>query len=363
MKKILVLGGTGAMGVPLVNELSMDKNNLVYVTSRSSKTGNENVKFLCGNAKEDEFLESLLNQEYDAIIDFLVYSTKEFEDRVEKILDHTKQYFFFSSARCYADSQTPITENSSRLIDVCKDIEYLKTDEYGLAKGKEENILKGSRRNNWTIIRPYITYNDYRIQLGVFEKENWLRRALCGKTIVFPKDIADRRTSLTYGPDVARNVVKLIGNEKAYGEAFHITTSESHKWSEILYFYCDILEKKTGKRPKVIYVNDSQGLQNVWNPWQIRYDRLYDRVFDNSKIEDAIGDVSYRPTFEGLEECLCRFLDNPMWQLRIKWKYEAWCDSVANEFTSIKEINGNGGKYEYIKWRVIFGIKRMLHRI
>lgn len=32
-------------------------------------------------------------------------------------------------------------ENSSRLVDVCNDPEYILTDEYGLAKGKEESFL------------------------------------------------------------------------------------------------------------------------------------------------------------------------------------------------------------------------------
>ncbi len=357
MKKILVLAGTGAMGVPLVDLLSQDKENNIFVTSRSKKENRDNVTYLSGNAKEMNFISELLSQEYDVIIDFLVYTSSEFEERIGKILDHTQQYFFFSSSRCYAGSQFPITENSARLVDVCRDPEYLATDEYGLAKGKEENILRATQRKNWTIIRPYITYNDYRIQLGVYEKENWLRRALSGRTIVFPRDIADRRTSLTFGPDVAKAVVELICNEKAYGEAFHITTSENHKWSEILDFYCEVIEKKTGKRPKVKYVDDSQGLQKVWNRWQIRYDRLYDRVFDNTKIENAIGDISYMPTFEGLEQALCSFLDEPKW-LDMKWKYEAWCDSEAKEFTPLKEISGKRAKLEYLKWRVVFSFKR-----
>ena len=240
--EILLLGGTGAMGVPLVNLLSGRKDVTLYVTSRSVKESKGNVNYIKGNAKDYSFLESLLNKRYDAIIDFLVYASEDFKKRLPFILEHTDQYFFFSSARCYAEYSGLITEESPRLVDVCKDEVYLATDEYGLAKGREENILRSCVSKNWTIIRPYITYNSNRIQLGVYEKENWLKRALEGRTVVFPSDIADSITSLTYGPDVAKVITLLIGNEKAYGETFHITTDETHTWREICEFYVSEIE-------------------------------------------------------------------------------------------------------------------------
>lgn len=348
---VLVLGGTGAMGVPLVELLSQRGDN-VYVTTRSQKASHGNVTYIYGNAKEQSFFDKLMTRGYDAIVDFMVYGTEELHQRLECLLEHTAQYLFFSSSRCYAESCAPITEDSARLVDVCKDPEYLSTDEYGLAKGKEENLLFNSEKKNWTIIRPYITYNAYRIQLGVYEKENWLKRALEGRTIIFPEDIASKKTSLTYGPDVAGVVVDLIGNKKAFGQAFHITTEESHTWGEILDFYCKKIEEKTGIRPKVKMVRDSKGLQTVWNPWQIRYDRLYDRTFDNCKIESVRGKYHYTPTFDGLEECLDTFLENPRW-LNVNICFEAWCDRQTGEFVPLWTIPGCRNKLRYIKWRFV----------
>lgn len=345
---ILVLGGTGAMGVPLVQLLS--KNNNVFVTTRSKKENKGNVTYICGNAKEDGFFNSLMNRKYDAIVDFMVYSTEELKNRLNVLLDHTNQYFFFSSARCYADSKSLIKESSPRLVDVCEDEEYLSKDEYGMAKGREENLLLATGKKNWTIIRPYITYNSYRIQLGVYEKEDWLRRALKGRTVVFPKDIAEKRTSLTYGPDVAGALVELIGNVKALGEIFHIATEENHTWGEILEFYCNHIYEKTGKKIKVKLVDDSKGLQTVWNRWQIRYDRLYDRCFDNSKIESVRGKYNYKPTFEGLAECLDEFLAKPKW-MGMNVRYEGWSDRQCGEFTPLKEITGYKNKLRYLKHR------------
>lgn len=70
-------------------------------------------------------------------------------------------------------------------MDVCNDKEYLDSNEYAIAKAKEEDILFRSPNKNWTIVRPSLTYAENRLQLGVYEKENWLYRALHGRAIVF----------------------------------------------------------------------------------------------------------------------------------------------------------------------------------
>lgn len=353
--RILILGGTGAIGVPLVSLLA-NKHQLI-VSTRTKKEDKKNIKYIQGNAKEPAFLNSLLNEYYDAIIDFMVYSSKELKERLPILLDNTNQYFFFSSSRCYANSDKPITEDSPRLVDVCMDPEYLSIDEYGMAKGREENLLRETGKINWTIIRPYITYNSNRIQLGVYEKENWLRRALEGKTIVFPKDIASKKTSLTYGPDVANAIIDLIGNKKAYGQAFHITINESYTWGEILEFYCIKIQEITGMKPIVKFVENSKGLMTVWNKWQIKYDRLYDRQFDNSKIESVRGKYKYKPTLIGLEECLREFISNPVWiDGNINVKYEAWCDKQCGEWTPLREISGKRNKIQYIRHRLLGGM-------
>lgn len=76
-------------------------------------------------------------------------------------------------------------------------MQYVQSDEYAIAKAKQEDILRNSDFKNWTIVRPYITYSDERLQLGFFEKELWLYRAIKGKTIIFPSDIYEKTTTLT----------------------------------------------------------------------------------------------------------------------------------------------------------------------
>lgn len=91
------------------------------------------------------FLNEIIKlQSWDVIIDFMNYSTMQFKERYTLFLSSCHQYVFLSSARVYADTQPLISETSPRLLDVCKDAKYLKTDEYALSKAREEIILQDS---------------------------------------------------------------------------------------------------------------------------------------------------------------------------------------------------------------------------
>lgn len=351
MKKILILGGTGAMGKHLVRELGLTDNHVV-VTSRHFYANKGNISYVLGNAHDDYFLDGLLNQRFDVIIDFMAYSTEEFKLRYNKILENCKQYIFLSSSRVYANSKQPLTENSPRLLEICADKEYLATDEYALAKARQEDLLKKSKRRNYTIVRPYITYSENRLQLGVLEKERWLYRALKGRTIVFSKDIADKYTTLTYGMDVSSTIIKLIGNEKAYGEIFHITSNQSCSWDKVLNWYLDAIEQCSGNRPHVKMEEKSLNLKFNYAKYQVKYDRYYNRLFNNCKINELVDTSSFIKASEGLSQCVNRFVKNPSF-LYIDWKREAYYDRLTGEHASIKEMPTLKQKIKYLVFRYI----------
>ena len=175
--KVLILGGTGAIGANLVRILS-DNNVQTLVTSRSHYDNHHTISYVCGNAKDDAFLKKLCTQKWDAIVDFMSYKTNEFSARLDLLLSCTKQYVYISSSRVYADKEHPIKESSQRLLDVISDAAYLATDEYALTKARQEDLLINSVSKNYTIIRPYITYDKNRLQLGVLEKEEWLESSV-----------------------------------------------------------------------------------------------------------------------------------------------------------------------------------------
>lgn len=352
---ILILGGTGAMGVPLVEQLAQEPENNVVVTSRVPHRSSDRVKYIQGDAHDQRFLDEILetHKKFDAIVDFMIYNTEEFRGKVSKVTAATGQYLFLSSSRVYDKANGLLTEESARLLDRSSDTEYLKTEEYALAKARQEDLLEQSGKKNWTIIRPYITYNTERLQLGIFEKESWLYRAMHGRTIVFPRDIAERQTTLSYGGDVAKCIALLIGKEKALGEKVHITAPESIPWRDVLEIYLDTLEEQLGKRSTVVYSDSPEWLRDIKKNYDVvRYDRLYDRRFDNTKLYSLCG---LKPSFltpqEGLAMCLTTFIKGNGALKKVHWKYEAYVDRMTGGFTPLYEIPGMRGKWRYIKNR------------
>ena len=178
---ILLLGGTGAMGMHLVKILDARLHS-VYVTSRKRRQNFGNVKYLLGNAHDRKFIDALLlDAKFDAIVDFMYYTPSEFSDRLSFYLQNTSQYVCISSSRVYSETKSPITEQTPRLIDIIKDEQYLEGHDYSLEKCQMEDIVMSSEKKNWTMVRPYITYSESRLQLGIYELSDWYYRVIHGR--------------------------------------------------------------------------------------------------------------------------------------------------------------------------------------
>jgi len=349
--KILVLGGTGAIGGLLV-EIAASQGHEVHVTSRTRAGVVGAVRYLKGNAHDDVFLEETLRQPWDAILDFMVYSTQAFQNRLGLLLDRTGHYFFLSSARVYAAGDGPLSEESPRLLDVSQDRSFLATDEYALAKARQENFVLNSGRRNWTIVRPYITYAPERLQLGVLEKEGWLYRALQGRAIVLPSEVSQRMTTLTSGRDVAAAICALVGRPGAMGEIFHITAPQAHQWGAVLSVYLQLLEDHLGRAPRVVPVGTSEFLRCHDSRYQLLYDRCYDRQFDNRKIAAWIDLTKFQDAQEGVRACAAAFLKAPVFR-GIDWRAEAAKDALARERTQLREMAGLRTRASYLVHRYL----------
>lgn len=326
VKRVLLMGGTGAMGVYLIPEL-LDLGYEVVVTSRSDrKSDRKGLSYIQGNAKDEKFIvETLKSGKYDAIVDFMVYRTDEFKERIKILLSDTVHYLFLSSYRVYAGSTTPLTEESPRLLDASEDQSYLSTDEYALAKARQEDILIKSKSKKWTIIRPAITYSKDRFQLGTMEANEFLHRALSGKKVIFPEEMLSKTTTLSWAGDVAQMIAKLVVNKKAYGETFTVSTSESHTWAEVIDTYKKVIDLDV----KVISLKDYEKI--IGRPYQIKYDRMFDRSIDNKKILSVTGmkQPELMSLEDGLRLELGNFIKSPRYD-RIDSRKDSLMDRIVS---------------------------------
>lgn len=310
--RALLLGGTGAMGAYLQDELASGGWDVV-VTSRCLREPRPGVTFAEGNAKDPAFLASLASESYNVVVDFMTWTPQAFEDVLPLLLGMSAQYVFLSSYRVFADAQV-ITESSPRLLEACPDRRYAAGGEYAIAKAREEDTLRASGSSGWTIVRPAITYSKERFQLGTLEAGEWLWRALRGLPVPMAREVLERECTLSWGLDVARMIARLLGNPAAYGEDFNVSTSKHQPWAEVLGLYRDMLDFEVREVPLSAYERYCcWGDRDLGYCPQLRYDRLVDRVLDNSKVlavtgmrEDDLAGIG-----EGLAHEFGRFLHGP----------------------------------------------------
>ena len=350
---ILVLGGTGAIGNPLVNILG-NLGQEISVTSRKDRNSDSPyIHYIACNAMEDSVLKWLISKtKYDVIIDFMKYTEAQFKERAYFILDNCSQYIFISSSRVYADSDL-IDESSDRILDVCDDSEYLRTDEYALSKARQENILFDSGQNNFTIIRPYISYHSNRFQLGVYEKESWLMRSLLGFDVIFPRSMAGKYTTLTYGLDVAKVICNVVGNEAFYGKVVNPVASTAYTWGEVFDTYSSIISELTGNHPSLVLVDDEIVIDRIpGQKYQIIYDRMFDRRFNNRTASELMEGEMFTSLHDGISMALSDFIDNGSFDYS-SWKWEAWMDKYCNNKRTIKSISKLKDKLNFIARKLI----------
>lgn len=334
-KNVLLLGGTGAMGRYLQDELvSMGFN--VSVTTRSTKKSDDiNIQYLTGNAKDLVFLRKILSKKWDVIYDFMIYKTPEFKERISLLLESCKQYFFISSYRVFNDSAGLIKEISPRLLDSVKDDTYLSTDEYGLTKARQENILKKLPQKNWTIIRPSITYSTNRLQFGVLEWETLIYRSNSKVPIVFPYEMLSKYTTMTWAGDVAYFMSKLIGVESAMGEDFNVVTDEYITWNEVYKIYSDEINSKLITIPVSDYIEKIPS-----SKYQVKYDRMFNRKMDNTKILRVTESFDY--LFMPIDKGLRNEIHNSIIDvnnLNLNFGLNAKMDRIANTFPKLGKLN------------------------
>ena len=305
MKRVLVLGSSGAMGQYLVPQLSQMGYSVDAVSLSDENLDLKNVNAIKADVFEQGVLDSFLKNNYDGIVDFMNYGGNSFYGVYKKFLNSTDHYIFLSSCRIYANEETPVRESSPRLLDVTQDPALRASDDYCIYKAKSENLLMTSAYNNWTIVRPATTYSKMRYQLVTLEAPHNVGRAFSGrKKVVLPIQAKEKPATLSWGGDVAEMIAKLLFNDRAIRETYNVSTSEARKWSEIADYYKDICGLES------VWV-DKEDYMNILAPgipdrvrWQLEYARMFDRITDNTKVLEATGmnQENLMPLYDGLKK-------------------------------------------------------------
>lgn len=315
-KKVLVLGATGAMGRYLVPALAEMGYRVDGVTLDECPADSPRVRYLRTDARDAAARRKILENGYDGIVDFMIYNTGDLAYYLPAMLDATAHYIYLSTYRIYDNREHPVRETSPRLIDSADSVLLRNSDDYSVYKARGENIVRARSAHNWTIVRPAITYSQMRYQLVTLEAPDTVGRARAGKPVVLPESARFHQATMSWGGDVAQMIARLLFNEKALGETFSVCTAEHRSWDEIAEYYRDLC----GLEP--VWVDQEDYLRilcaDPWWPgarWQLEYDRLFDRIMDNSKVLAATGlrQSELLPLYDGLKREIARCPENFPW--------------------------------------------------
>ena len=311
-KRVLLIGGGGTLGRYTSAELLNKGCKVDVICLEDYVSDNEKLCYFKANADLEYLTDFLSDRYYDGIVNFVHYPVAEQYKPVHMLLtSKTDQLIFLSSYRVYADLQHPITETAPQLFDVSDDKEFLETEDYSVSKSKcEHYIREESGTDNWTIVRPVISFSERRFDIIYPQSADSIKKHIAENSpIILPKDAKNLTAGLDWSGNSGRLLATLLFKEIALGEAFTVSTAQNYTWGEVADMYTDICGVKFNWVTLGEYL-DANPYLKTGGRWTVKYDRLYDRKIDNSKILSVTGlkKDSFKTVKEGIKIELSKIL-------------------------------------------------------
>lgn len=216
----------------------------------------------------------------------------------------------------------------------------------------EELLMKLAAKSdcNYTVIRPCITYDDTRIPYGISPQYGYhwalIARILNGKPIIRWNG-GINRCNMMRVEDFAIGVVGLIGNPKAYNEAFNICGDETPSFNEVL----DVLSELTGKKVKIVDVtSDFYAKELPSRAGEILGGRSIDSLNSNDKIKTVVP--LFRQTIslkEGIIKTYNAYRNNH-YQYGIDWEFEGDTDRIILKWCNKNKVDTSDLNLHFIDY-------------
>lgn len=333
--KILFIGGTGTISMA-ITKLLAQRGDELYLLNRGNRNGSlpEGVKTIIADINnEEETARKLEGMSFDCVGEFIGFVPEQVERDYRLFKDKTKQYIYISSASAYEKpprdyvitEETPLVNpywEYSRNKKACED--------FLMTKFREEGFPA-------TIVRPSHTYDERSVPLGVHgDKGSWqvVKRIKEGKQVIIHGDGTSLWT-ITHNSDFAKGYVGLIGNPKAIGEAFHITSERTVTWNTIYNAIADALGVEL--RPYYVASQTLVDMSKYDFLGSLIGDKSNSVLFDVSKLKELVPGFHAEVTAEeGIRSTVNYVLEHPEYQVEDP-EFDAWCDKVIEVLDKAKE--------------------------
>jgi nucleoside-diphosphate-sugar epimerase len=330
--KVLFIGGTGLIS-QAVTELLVSKDYDLTVLNRGNNNDvlPEGVRHIKADIyNEDQMQEVLKKQNFDCVVEWIAFTKEHVERDVRLFKGKTKQYIFISSASAYHKPALdyPITEETPLSNPYW---EYSRNKQYC-----EEYLFDIATEDfNVTIIRPSHTYNDTKLMIAI---KTWggefghIKRLQEGKPVIIPGDGTSLWT-ITHNTDFAFAFEAVIGNEEAYGQAYHITSDKVYTWERLN----ELMAKALGVKPNVIHIPTDFILQYFPDmEGELLGDKTWSTIFDNSKIKALAPDFKAKVGYEDVVDKAIKYYLNTKEKQVVNEEFEKIYDEIILDYTRQK---------------------------
>ncbi|PJJ71094.1 nucleoside-diphosphate-sugar epimerase [Diaminobutyricimonas aerilata] len=296
--RVLFIGGNGIIS-SASSALAVERGYDLTLLNRgqsSTRPPIEGARHVTGDATDPSSIaDAIGGEDFDVVVNFRSFTPEQARADVQLFSGRTAQYVYISSASAYQKpvARLPITESTPLRNPYWQ---------YSRDKIASEDVLTAAYRDSGfpaTIVRPSHTYDRTSIPIvGDWTAIDRMRR---GKPVVVPGDGTSLWT-LTHTRDFAVAFVGLLGNERAVGEAFHITSDEALTWNQITH----ILASAAGVQAELVHIASDAIARELpdLGPGLVG-DKANSVIFDNSKVKSLVPEYTATiPYWKGAREVL-----------------------------------------------------------
>lgn len=361
--KVLVTGGTGTISSGIAKRCIQNEMEVYAITRGNQSFRNvEGVSYITADVWNREQVKKVLcDLTFDVVVECLVYDVAQLKTSLFNFGRLCSQYVFISTSGIYKRNlqNIRISEEDDKSFDewdytrnkiACEQYLMQHYSEYGFT---------------YTIIRPVVTYGNYRIPFPVVTRcPSWtlFQRMLDNKPILACDNI---KFSVIHIDDFSDAVVELFNNPVAVNEDFHIADVHGEIfWDDVINEAAKILKVE----PLVIHVPvEAYKLlfKEVYD--ELKWNKTTPMLMDDSKLKKAV------PAFEQkifLDEGIKRII-SAMYQEKIEQnfpldtKWNLKCDMMIyyayqKRIVSTPELRRLRLYYEFVPKSSIQKLKRAI---
>lgn len=323
--KVLFIGGSGIIS-SACSRRAVEKGMDLTVLNRGTTTKRplpEQARVVQADVRDPDSVRAALgDEEFDVVVDWVAFTPDHVATDLELFTGRTGQYVFISSASAYQTppARTPTLESTPLRNPFWQ---------YSRDKIACEDLLTSRYREDGfpvTVVRPSHTYDRTLLPMdGGWTVVDRMRR---GAEVVVHGDGTSLWT-LTHHADFAKGFVGLLGNPRAVGDTFHITSDEALPWDQIV----TIVAQAAGVEPRIVHV-PSDAIAAVDPEWGagLLGDKAHSMVFDNSKLRSVVPDyVATIPFAQGAREIVAWYDEDPSRQV-VDAQMDATIDKLVEAY-------------------------------